>query len=213
MADNLHSSLTQRFVNFLHVSYVHFILVGNAFMDNKSKNIKFPYNRDKAIQVALWLLNRHGGTLDKLKLVKLMFFADREHLARFGRPIIGGNYCAMKLGPVLSEFLNDLNKARGRRFPLKSIEHNIHTDMSANEETLSESDIEVLESVDKQYGKYDQFRLTNITHNLKAWSKNYPDKDENTSRPMPYEDIFLDIEDGGMLDIIRDDQEAWNGFE
>ncbi len=184
-------------------------------MVSGSEPIKFPYNRDKAIQVALWLLNRHGGTLDKLKLVKLIFFADRKHLARYGKPIVGGNYCAMKFGPVLSEFLDDLNKAQKKgTFPFESTTTNkVYTNVQPNEELLSESDIKILEMVDKNYGRLDPFKLAKITHALKAWEKNYPNPNDNTSYPLPYEDFFLDEEDDSMLEIIKDDQEAWIGFE
>ena len=66
----------------------------------------------------------------------------------------------------------------------------------------------MLENTNCEYGRYDSFTLRDMTHNLKSWRKNYPDKDANTSNPMPYEDFFLDVDDNGMLDIIREDQEA-----
>ena len=70
--------------------------------------ITFDYNQQKAFQVILWFLGRHGERLEKLKLVKLIFFADREHLHRYGRPIVGGRYVAMPLGPVASQCLDDM---------------------------------------------------------------------------------------------------------
>jgi len=183
-------------------------------MGKRKTNIKFPYNREKAIQATLWFLNKHSGILDRLQLVKLMFLADREHLVRYGRPVVGGNYCAMKLGPVLSELLDDLNHAKNEgTFPFQSIGHNVHTDSKAREEVLSESDIEVFEIVDREYGKLDRFKLAGITHDLKAWKKNYPDENISVSNPLPYEDFFLDVEDDSILEIIRDNQAAWTRFE
>lgn len=149
--------------------------------------------------------------MNRLQLVKLLFFADREHLARYGRPIAGGPYCALKYGPVCSEFLNDLNNPTS---PLsafvKTSGHDLRAESAFNEEILSESDIEVLEGIDRDYGKYDRFALADMTHALKAWEKNYPDRNANTSCPLPYEDFFLDLEDASILELIRDDQEAWN---
>ena len=72
-------------------------------MGNSSKKIRFKYDADKAGQAILWLLHRHGGSMDKLKLIKLFFYADRLHLLRYGRPIVGGHYFAMNFGPVSSE--------------------------------------------------------------------------------------------------------------
>jgi uncharacterized phage-associated protein len=175
------------------------------------RQISFTYNRDKAVQAALWLLNKHGGEMDRLKLVKLLFFADRNHLARYGRPIAGGPYNAMKYGPVCSEFLNEVNATVSPpTIPIEIREHKLLAKAIANEDILSESDIEILEEVDREYGKHDTFALAEITHSLKAWESNYPDKAANTSHPLPYEDFFLDLEDDSILELIRDDQEAWN---
>ncbi len=41
-----------------------------------------------------------------MKLIKLLYLADREALARWGRPITTDSYVSMKHGPVLSEVLN-----------------------------------------------------------------------------------------------------------
>ncbi len=41
-----------------------------------------------------------------MKLIKLLYLADREALARWGRPITTDTYVAMKHGPVLSYILN-----------------------------------------------------------------------------------------------------------
>src|SRR3972149_5673575 len=71
--------------------------------------VEFQFNREKATQAILWLVQRNNGALDKLQLVKMVLLADREHLARYGRPIIGGNYYTMKYGPVSSELKDYLD--------------------------------------------------------------------------------------------------------
>jgi len=175
--------------------------------------ITFKYNRGKAIQAALWFLAQHGGMLPRLKLVKLLFLADRTHLARYGRPIAGGNYVAMKLGPVCSEFLDDLRKSPGRpTLPLRSDGHKVVAKAGADEEMLSESDIEVLREVNCRYGNLDRFALADLTHKLKAWVKNYPNPTAKTSRPLPYEDFFLDLPNDEMLEFVQENHQAWSGL-
>ena len=174
------------------------------------RRIYFPYNSERATQVVLWLLHKHGGSIDKLKLVKLVFYADREHLACYGRPIAGGFYVAMPHGPVSSELLDHLNGATPQADLPFTIEGCcISANKVVNEDKLSESDIEILEKVNNEYGRYDPFTLRDMTHELKAYKKNYPDSNANTSNPLPYEDFFLDLKDDSILDIISDNQEAW----
>ena len=164
--------------------------------------ITFDYNQPKAFQVILWFLGKHGGRLEKLKLVKLIFFADQEHLHRYGRPIVGGPYVAMPLGPVASQCLDDMDACRG---PFELEGHYVVGHEAYREEMLSESDLEILEAIDAQYGRFDAFHLRDITHSLNAWRENYVD---GTSSSLPYEDFFKDFDDSSMLEIIREDQEA-----
>ena len=44
--------------------------------------------------------------LNKMKALKLLFFADRYHLRKYGRPVSDCAYFAMKNGPVASEAKN-----------------------------------------------------------------------------------------------------------
>src|SRR5947209_5839301 len=67
--------------------------------------MRFPFNLDKAIQVVAHLLSRLGTT-DKVKLMKLVYLADREHFIRHGYPITGDQPYAMPHGPVPSATLD-----------------------------------------------------------------------------------------------------------
>ena len=179
-----------------------------------SVKITFRYDRRRAVQAVLWLLKDHGGAMDKLKLVKLVFLADREHLTKYGRPIVGGTYCAMPLGPVSSELLDDLNESTPtEEFPLELRGNRVLAKDALDEDWLSESDVEVLGHVNAEYGGWDTFRLSDMTHKLQAYRKNYEENSTRRSLPLPYEDFFLDLPNLEMLAVIRDDQEARAAFE
>jgi uncharacterized phage-associated protein len=180
-----------------------------------NKNIKFQFDRRKAIQAVLWLLKRNNGSMDKLKLVKLFFLADREHLPRYGRPIIGGNYYAMDYGPVSSELLNLLDKEDPEISALPfnvSVSHQVSTDGCPDERWLSKSDLDVLDDIYERYGHMDPFQISDLTHKLEAYRKNEPPK--GGRKELPYEDFFLDLDEKAqeMLRIILDEQEAWADF-
>jgi len=182
-------------------------------MKNKIAKIKFPYNRRKAIQAVLWLLNRHGGRLNKMQLIKLVFLADQHHLFCYARPIVGGQYFAMKLGPVPSELLDDIDRsATDGTLPFTLKAYDVVTKTTANEDFLSESDIETLEQINTKYGDMDKYRLSKFTHRLGAFTANWPE-DSQGRNPLPYEDFFLDSKDKSILEIVSDDQQAWAGLE
>lgn len=171
--------------------------------------IKFPYVRERAYNAVLWLLHQHGGMLDRIKLIKLVFLVDLEHLSRYGRPVVGGGYVAMKHGPVASWLLHDIN-CPSVDLPFEAVgPFNVRAKTLINEEHLSESDIEVMRDVNARFGDLDRFVLRDLSHCYKCWERNFDG--ENTSYPLPYEDFFLDIpeERQGMLEVIRDEQEAW----
>ena len=69
-------------------------------------SIKFPFDERKAKSAASVLLQQEGGRMPYIRLIKLLYLADRESIDRRGRPIVGGRYVSMKYGPVLSEVLD-----------------------------------------------------------------------------------------------------------
>jgi uncharacterized phage-associated protein len=172
--------------------------------------VTFPYQRGRSTHAALWLLQQHGGKLNVLKLVKLAFFADRLHLQRYGRPIFGGRYVAMKLGPVSSELKDELDAASAQGAYFTRTDNDIQAVRTCDEDELSESDFAVLREVNSLYGDVDRFRLADMTHELKAWKKNYREGAGKHSFPLPYEDFFEDLEPEArrILAIIEEDSEA-----
>lgn len=68
-------------------------------MSPEREPIRFLFAARKALQAVDWMLARKGE-LDFHTILKACYFADREHLNRYGRPIFGASYRAMKYGPV-----------------------------------------------------------------------------------------------------------------
>src|SRR6266487_2727273 len=68
------------------------------------------FNEKKAAQVAAFFLHRARGELEILKLMKLMYLAERASYKKFGEPLIGDKLVSMDNGPVLSITLNHMNR-------------------------------------------------------------------------------------------------------
>ena len=57
------------------------------------------YSEKRAAQSAAFFISRARGTIEISKLMKLMYLAERESLARYGEPITGDVLVSMKQGP------------------------------------------------------------------------------------------------------------------
>lgn len=139
----------------------------------------------KATQAINYLARKKEGKINKMKAIKLVYFADRFHLRKYGRPIVGDVYWAMKLGPVGSDTLNianisdnDLNKESLHYVkeyltrPSGDIKREeILSKKEVDIDVFSQSDIEALESVYKEFGDKDQFELADMTHDYPEWAK------------------------------------------
>lgn len=79
--------------------------------------IELRFDKRKALAAASVLLEKSRGRMPYMKLIKLLYAADRESLLRLGKPIVGGHYYAMKLGPVVSEVLDLVKHSPGPEGP------------------------------------------------------------------------------------------------
>jgi len=142
---------------------------------------KYKFNIEKALEVLLYIGARCPNTYNALKV---LYFADKEHLAEYGRLICGESYIAMKQGPVPSGVYDMIKYVRGDGFILTEIPlgesftidgYNIIPLRKANIDLLSESDIECLDKAIKKYGTLPFSELKRLSHNDAA----YIDADEN----------------------------------
>lgn len=65
----------------------------------------------KDIEVALYILEKTKG-VDLYHLLKIMYFADRAHLAEWGCRITDDNYCAITYGPVPTELYDAIKQGK-----------------------------------------------------------------------------------------------------
>ncbi len=70
------------------------------------------FDKVKTLNSLLFVANRVRRK-DFHKIFKIIYFADRQHLADWGRPITGDTYIAMEAGPVPSRLYDMLKIVRG----------------------------------------------------------------------------------------------------
>jgi uncharacterized phage-associated protein len=151
--------------------------------------IKFNFNKQKAIETILYLTDK-VGLITKMRLLKFVFFADIYHLNKYGRPILGDAYCAMKNGPVHSS-LYDMLKHNTPDYLVKDGKF-IEPLRYYDSEQFSKSDIEALEYAFNQYSQYETMKLSDLTHAHKAWCKAIERCPNSKNAPMQWEDFFED---------------------
>ncbi len=142
-----------------------------------SAKIRFKFDPDKAVEIILYIANRVGDP-GFHRLSKILYFADRDHLAKYGRFICGDNYVAMKLGPVPSGFYDILKHVRGDDLPCPvphatesfRVEGDkyVVTYKDADLDLLSESERECLDEAIAKYGQMPFGVLTDASHDA-AW--------------------------------------------
>ena len=74
--------------------------------------MKVQFDKTKTLNALLYVANRVKRK-DFHKIFKVIYFADRQHLADWGRPITGDTYIAMEAGPVPSRLYDMLKIVRG----------------------------------------------------------------------------------------------------
>ncbi len=140
--------------------------------------IKFHFDPEKAVEVILYVATRVTDP-GFHRLSKILYFADRDHLANYGRFICGDSYVAMKHGPVPSGTYDMLKFVRGDDGLTCAVPHAqeafrvddrklVIPFKDANPDALSESERECLDAAISTYGKMPFKKLTDISHD-KAW--------------------------------------------
>lgn len=153
------------------------------------------YREEKATQAAAVLLKRRGGKMSYLKLLKLLYLADREALIRWGRPITFDRPVSMPHGPVLSTTYSRIQDeippeggSYWHRYITRCGNFEVElTDIALEIDQLSDAEEELLEEVFVKYGQYDQWELRDLLHRiLPEWTNPH-----GSMVPIRYHDILI----------------------
>ena len=139
------------------------------------------FDIDKVLQVILYVANKVDRK-DIHQVFKMLYFADREHLLKYGRTITGDTYVKMNNGPVPSKIYDIIKTARGdsafsfvQEISKKIKEcfavngRDIVPFNPANLDYLSKTDIVEIDNAVSKYGQLSFTELTNVSHGS-AWN-------------------------------------------
>jgi uncharacterized phage-associated protein len=164
---------------------------GPLMRSGSSVNLSF--NERKATEAAAYLLEAQGGPMRQMsyvKLIKLLYLADRKALLRWGCPITTDRYVSMDRGPVLSRVLNLITDPGAPSIWSTVISqperYEVRLNKQIEKEELSDAEIELLNEILDQYGNMSQWELVDITHDLPEWID-----PQGSAIPITYRDILL----------------------
>lgn len=167
-----------------------------------------------------YFLGQSGGTLDKLKLMKLLYLSEREYLLKYHDTLTGERLVSMPFGPVLSDSLNLINGINdtkdggylGQYFTLSPDrrEVSLRTDIDTAKSfqaTLSEASAAILADMWARFGQMGSAELVQYTHqNCHEWQD-----PQGSSVPIKYEALFAkdysEQEASAIADAIREQEQ------
>lgn len=138
--------------------------------DYSAVDICFPFQLQKSIQAMAYLV-RALKSVDKVALMKLLYYADRNHFIAAGYPITGDTQKALPWGPVPSDSLDALD---GEYWPdldvatkHLSIDNNVVTVRDdPGTDRLNGEEIATLDKVIQEHGSKNKWVLVHETHQL-----------------------------------------------
>ena len=176
-----------------------------------NSRIDYRINYEKAIETIVWLASEKPG-IDIYHLGKVLFYADKKHINRYGRPILGDTYIRMEYGPIPSGVKDLISKnlwlspdhieSVNNAIEIKNTPHpSIFTSRPPNMDFFSETDIECLKESLFKYGDKSFELLKKKTHNERCWLETSP------NQPLDYA-LFVDEDNPNRDEILKEMSET-----
>lgn len=134
------------------------------------------FDEAKATQAAAFFLHLRGGRMHYIKLIKLLYLADREALLRWGLIFTTDYHVAMPNGPVTSKILNLITDDRSKPVWSEYIsaplgDYEVELRKPAPTDLLSRAEENLMREIFDQYGHLNRWQLIdNVMHKLPEWS-------------------------------------------
>lgn len=171
------------------------------------------FDERKATQMASWLLEKTNGRMKYLKIIKLIYIADREAIRRWGQPLTGDSYYSLPHGPVVSR-IQDLitddptfSESTYWNDFISRDNYDVVLTVRPPYDRLSDAEIELLQEIFDTYGQMSRWQLKDLTHKFLEW------QDPNgSSRPISYQEILKAVGKEAEAEELAREIEADNFF-
>lgn len=179
---------------------------------------RFKFDEEKAVASLLYIAKKLGkDKADLHSVFKTLYFAEQKHLVRYGRPVTGEIYSALRDGPVPSALYDLCKDSRKLNIPYKNLfqldgRWLITVLSDPNLDEFSESDLECLDEAIKEIEGLSYNDRRGISHDpayTQAWIK----KGSKKSQVIDVIDIAIaGGADKEMIKFIKEELEFINAF-
>ncbi|MFO0807517.1 MAG: Panacea domain-containing protein [Gemmataceae bacterium] len=145
------------------------------------------FNFEKTLQATGVLLEGDGGSMEYIRLLKLLYIADRTLLGEVGRTLTGDRAVAMDHGPVLCRVYDTI---KGQTADAGRWAEFVHKDgykvvlkKTPGRGKLSKREVALLNKLTEQYRNATDWELVEETHEFGEWKANHR---PGTSTPIPW---------------------------
>ena len=131
-----------------------------------------------------------GEDIDEMKLHKLLYLSQRESLAITNMPLFESDFEGWRYGPVCREIRDSF----------------IHNKIDGAHSEINDESKFILKSIVLQYGVYDSWKLSEISHNEISWknARKGLSSDENGIQILDINDIREDAKKIRPYDSVWD---------
>jgi uncharacterized phage-associated protein len=169
--------------------------------------LRFQFDEKKGTEALAYIAEKWPG-VTIFYASKVLFFAEKSHLNKYGRPIVADTFIAMPNGPVPSTLYDFIKGNLGQSGDPEgfrgAIDASNHPTISAkrpfNNEMLSATDIECIDSAITYCRPKGFGHLSQLTHQERSWSE------ANANSAMDYE-LFIDDDNPNREEILSEARE------
>lgn len=171
--------------------------------NQENEIMPFEFNSRKALQALAVLLNAAPSKTDNfMRLIKLLYMADRKCIEEIGRPITGDRVVAMERGPVLSNVYDALKESSigpDWSYYLKRENYRIVLVENPGRGELCPYEVDKLTEVWERYQDKDEWEMVKELHKLPEYKRHEPL--ESPSEDISLKDILIAL---GQEDIFEE---------
>jgi len=182
-------------------------------------DVPFRVGLEKVLEALVFIAHERPG-IQHWRILKVLFYADKCHLNRYGRPVTGDQYFAMKEGPVASNAY-DMLKLDDFRLPDEVLDeaaealvrsqnakghHELRAARTPKLDVFSRTDLACLRWAIDTYADMPWEELHRRSHNEPAYKKAARDE------PIAVEDL-IDVDTPNRDELIEHLREVGEAIE
>lgn len=158
-----------------------------------------------AAQSAAFFIRKSKGSIDYLKLVKLMYLSEREFMKRYDEPLFYDVYINMDHGPAPSyvmKFINgELEDRKWSEFVSKRTDTIVQGRKNgARLDRLSEAELGVLDKLWLKFKTYSGYQIAAWTHDhCREWQD-----PKGKPRSLSHQTVFRALKKGNAMKLASD---------